>query len=255
MRRLHGRVALVTGAARGIGAGIAQRFADEGAVVVLADQADSAVVSTAVMIAADGGDATAVHLDVTSEATWRGVVDRLVATYGRLDILVNNAGVVVHGQLVDTSVDDYQRVIAVNQIGPFLGIRTVAPAMTNGGSIINVSSVRGLVGAVGLGAYTATKFAVRGMTKVAALELGQRGIRVNSIHPGAVATPGVLGQAVEDLQAIDQRFATQPIARIGRPSDVAGLAAFLASDDSAYCTGAEFVVDGGALAGSPAPLR
>jgi 3alpha(or 20beta)-hydroxysteroid dehydrogenase len=143
----------------------------------------------------------------------------------------------------------------VNHTGTFLGIKAVAPVMRaqGRGSIVNVSSVRGLSGANGLGAYVSSKFAVRGLTKVAALELGRHGIRVNSIHPGAVATAGMLGAAIDDLAAVDANFATQPIPRIGRPADVASMAVFLASDASAYCTGAEFVVDGGASAGVRRP--
>ncbi|MCU1395000.1 MAG: 3-alpha-hydroxysteroid dehydrogenase [Ilumatobacteraceae bacterium] len=254
--RLAGRVAIVTGAASGQGRAIAERFAHEGASVVVADVADER--GRAVCDALDAAleRARYVHLDVASPADWSATVALAVADFGRLDILVNNAGVVHHASLVDTTLDDFERVVRVNQTGPFLGMQSVVPAMTaaGGGSIVNISSVRGLSGANGLLAYTATKFALRGMTKVAALELGRHSIRVNSIHPGAIATEGVLGAAaLGDLAAIDANFAELPIPRIGRPDDIASLALFLASDESAYCTGAEFVADGGASAGVRRP--
>lgn len=247
MTSLTGRVAIVTGAAQGMGRAIAERFARDGARVVVTDVDDDA--GRAVAGAID--DAVFVHLDVGAVDDWTAAVARAIRQFGSLDVLVNNAGLVHHAALVDTTLDDFERVVRVNQTGPFLGMQAVVPAMkeAGGGSIINVSSVRGLSGANGLLAYTATKFALRGMTKVAALELGQFGIRVNSIHPGAVATEGVLGAAVDDLDSIDARFAELPLQRIGRPRDVASMAVFLAGDESSYCTGAEFIVDGGASAG------
>jgi 3alpha(or 20beta)-hydroxysteroid dehydrogenase len=250
--RLAGRVAIVTGAAQGQGRAIAARFAAEGALVVVADVADGRGRETAGSIAG----ARYAHLDVGDPGAWAALVEQTVADLGSIDVLVNNAGIVHHASLVDTTLADYERVVRVNQIGPFLGMQAVAPSMMSAGrgSIVNISSVRGLSGANGLLAYTATKFAVRGMTKVAALELGRHGIRVNSIHPGAIATEGVLGAgALGDLTAIDANFADLPIARIGRPDDVASLALFLASDESGYCTGAEFVADGGASAGVRRP--
>lgn len=251
MSSLAGRVAIVTGAAQGMGRAIAERFARDGARVVVTDVDDDA--GRAVADALDG--AVFCHLDVGSSDDWAAAVDMAVGELGSVDVLVNNAGLVHHAALVDTTLDAFERVVRVNQTGPFLGMQAVVPAMTSAGrgSIINVSSVRGLSGANGLLAYTATKFALRGMTKVAALELGQFGIRVNSIHPGAIATEGVLGDAIHDLDAIDARFTELPLQRIGRPTDVASMAVFLASDDSSYCTGAEFVVDGGATAGVRRP--
>ena len=255
MSRLAGKVAIVTGAAQGQGRAIAERFAREGARVIIGDIADDPGHSPAVAMTGTAMSMQFVHLDVTSERSWWSAVDGVESTHGRLDILVNNAGVVHHASLVETSLDDMERVIRVNQIGPFLGMKSVAAAMqrSGGGSIVNISSIRGLSGANGLIAYTATKFALRGMTKVAALELGHHGIRVNSIHPGAIATVGVLGAMIDDLDAVDARFAELPIPRIGRPEDIANLALFLASDESAYCTGAEFVADGGASAGVRRP--
>ena len=251
MSALAGRVAIVTGAAQGMGRAIAERFAREGARVVVTDVDDDAGRAVS-----DGLDGTVFcHLDVGSADDWTAAVERAVAELGSVDVLVNNAGLVYQAALVDTTLADFERVVRVNQTGPFLGMQSVVPAMraAGRGSIINVSSVRGLSGANGLLAYAATKFALRGMTKVAALELGQFGIRVNSIHPGAVATEGVLGESINDLDAIDARFTELPLQRIGRPSDVAAMAVFLASDESSYCTGAEFVVDGGATAGVRRP--
>ena len=247
MTSLTGKVAIVTGAAQGMGRAIAERFALEGARVVVTDVEDDE--GRAVAKPLDGS--VFFHLDVGSPGDWTAVVEYAVSQFGSVDVLVNNAGLVHQAALVDTTIADFERVVRVNQTGPFLGMQAVVPAMkaAGGGSIINVSSVRGLSGANGLLAYTATKFALRGMTKVAALELGRFGIRVNSIHPGAVATEGVLGAAIADLDSVDARFAELPIPRIGRPGDVAAMAVFLAGDESSYCTGAEFVVDGGASAG------
>ncbi|MCW2801396.1 MAG: 3-alpha(or 20-beta)-hydroxysteroid dehydrogenase [Aeromicrobium sp.] len=250
--RLAGRVAIVTGAAQGQGRAIATRFAAEGARVVVADVADE----RGKHLSGELAGAVFVHLDVGSPQDWAAAVEMAVSELGGVDILVNNAGLVHHASLAETTLEDYERVVRVNQIGPFLGMQAVvAPMSTAGaGSIVNVSSVRGLSGANGLLAYTATKFALRGMTKVAALELGRHGIRVNSIHPGAIATEGVLGAAaLGDLSDIDARFSELPIQRIGRPDDIASLALFLASDESSYCTGAEFVADGGASAGVRRP--
>jgi 3alpha(or 20beta)-hydroxysteroid dehydrogenase len=232
---LDGKVAIVTGGAGGIGGAIVDAFRAEGASVVVAD------------LDAPSG----FSMDVTDPDGWAKLAASTLDQHGRIDVLVNNAGIVHHAALEDTELADFERVMRVNLSGTFLGVKTVAPIMRaqGNGSIINVSSVRGLSGANGLGAYVSSKFAVRGLTKVAALELGRHGIRVNSIHPGAVATAGMLGGAVADLDAIDAHFVEQPIPRIGRPADIAGMAVFLASDAAGYCTGAEFVVDGGVSAG------
>ncbi len=247
--RLDGRAALVTGGAHGLGQAIVRAFVAEGARVVIADVDDEA--GTA--LATELGDAVRFeHLDVSSESEWQTVVDATVAALGGLDIGVNNAGIVVHGLLADTSLEDYERIVRINQVGTFLGLRTMAEAMKagGGGSLVNISSIRGMVGAAGLLAYTSTKFAVRGMTKAAALELGEFGIRVNSVHPGAVATR-LVGDV--DPEVLDERFASQPIGRIARPAEVAAMVVFLASDESSYSTGSEFVIDGGVSAGQARP--
>ena len=243
--RLDGKVALVTGGAHGLGQAIVRAFVAEGARVTVADVDDDAGRA----LAAELGDATRfVHLDVSVEQEWQDAVDRVVDQDGRLDVGVNNAGIVVHGLLTETSLEDYERIVRINQIGTFLGLRTMAGAMqeSGGGSLVNISSIRGMVGAAGLLAYTSTKFAVRGMTKAAALELGRFGIRVNSVHPGAVATR-LVGDVAPDV--LDERFATQPIGRIAQPAEVAAMVMFLASDESSYSTGSEFVIDGGVSAG------
>ncbi len=247
MGRLDGKVAIITGAARGQGEAEARRFVAEGASVVLGDVLDDVKA-----IAGDlGPDAIAVHLDVTDESGWNSAVDEVVSRFDRVDVLVNNAAIYRQGTpLVDLQLSDYRQVVEVNQIGVFLGMRAVAPVMTRagGGSIVNVSSVDGLTGHAGALAYVSSKFAVRGMTKVAALELGPAGVRVNSIHPGVIDTPMIAG--------LVDRFPTSriPAQRVGVPDDVASLALFLASDESGFCTGAEFVVDGGHTAGLGLPL-
>ncbi len=242
--RLSGKVALITGAARGQGAAAARRFVAEGARVMLTDVLDDQGKELAAELGAEY-----CHLDVSSEDEWAEAVAFTVQTFGDITVLVNNAGILHFSALADTTLADYQRVIGINQVGTFLGMRAVVESMTRagGGSIVNVSSVEGLGGMPYLVAYTASKFAIRGMTKVAAMELGQHGIRVNSVHPGAIDTPMIgeaLGRPV-DISPIGKKVALR---RVGQPEDVAGVVLFLACDDSAYCTGAEFVVDGGATA-------
>jgi 3alpha(or 20beta)-hydroxysteroid dehydrogenase len=243
--RLSGKVALITGAARGQGAEEARLFASEGASVVLTDVLDDDGKQAATEI---GSAATFHHHDVTSEAEWTSVVDAVLAEYGQLDVLVNNAGILAIAPLVLTTEAEYRRVIDVNQIGTFLGMKAVVPHMVERqqGSIINISSVAGLMGSPGMIAYGASKWAVRGMTKSVALEVAPFGVRVNSIHPGIIETPmleefekwGVMGAVMERV----------PVGRTADAREVANLALYLASDESVYSTGSEFVVDGGMTA-------
>ncbi|HEB89311.1 MAG TPA: glucose 1-dehydrogenase [Deltaproteobacteria bacterium] len=251
---LEGKVALISGAARGMGAEEARLFAREGAKVVLADVIDEEGGKTAAGI---GDAALYVHLDVTSESDWQTAIARTEEVFGRLDILVNNAGILRFNLLEQTPLEEYELVVRINQIGPFLGMKAAVPALrrAGGGSIVNISSLAGMQGVGGAIAYTASKFAVRGMTKVAAIELGPAGIRVNSVHPGGVATPMTRPFGGED-ESEDSSGYEGPIARIGRPEEVANLVLWLASDRSSYCTGSEFVIDGGEMAGDmPAALR
>lgn len=244
---LEGKVALISGAARGMGAEEARLFVAEGARVLLGDVLDEEGEKTAAAL----GDAVIYQrLDVTDEASWQSAVAKAESVFGKLDVLVNNAGVLGFGPIETTTREEYERVIRVNQIGPFLGMKSAIPALrrAGGGSIVNISSLAGMVGLAGAVSYVSSKFAVRGMTKVAALELGRDGIRVNSVHPGGVETPMTrpLGDRTDDAPAREYRT---PIARIGRPDEIAQMVLFLASDKSSYCTGAEFIVDGGDLAG------
>jgi 3alpha(or 20beta)-hydroxysteroid dehydrogenase len=246
MGRLDGRVALVTGAARGMGAAEARTFAAEGAQVVVADVLEA----EARALAEDIG-ALHVPLDVTSESDWQAAVQATTERFARLDVLVNNAGILHLAPIHETTAEAYRRVIEVNQVGVFLGMKTCAPVMGDGASIINVSSIDGLVGQAGGIAYVASKFAVRGMSKSAALELASRGIRVNSLHPGLVHTP-MTGQP-GDSPLRDAVIRQIPLGRGGRPEEVAELATWLASDASSYCTGAEWVIDGGLVTGHAVP--
>jgi 3alpha(or 20beta)-hydroxysteroid dehydrogenase len=256
MGRLDGRVALVSGGARGLGLAMAEAFVAEGASVMIGDVFDAEAEGVARGLGAAAGT---VHLDVTSEADWEAAVDVTRARFGHLDVLVNNAGTAEGAPLWETSLDSYRRVIEVNQVGVFLGMRAVVEAMTDAGrgSIINISSMDGLVGSPRIISYIASKWAVRGMTKAAAMELAPRNIRVNSIHPGNVhtllaSTPGQdRAQVREMMEAATRRHA--PMGRMGEASEIAKMAVFLASDDSSYSTGSEFVADGGFTAGYPSP--
>jgi 3alpha(or 20beta)-hydroxysteroid dehydrogenase len=263
MGRLEGKVAVVTGGARGMGEAEARLFAREGAAVVVADvlEADGAAV------AKDIGDRAAFEpLDVTDEDAWRRVLDATVAQFGTPDVLVNNAGILRATPILTADMADVRRIIDVNLVGTFLGLRVVGAAMvaSGRGSIINISSTAGLTGQSTIGAYVASKWGVRGLTKVAALEFGPSGVRVNSLHPGGMTTAmlGVTGfDALEEppargtvhddpaVAAVDAMVSRVPLRRAGRPVEVARMALFLASDEASYCTGMEFVVDGGSLAG------
>lgn len=243
--RLAGKTALITGAANGIGAAIARRFADEGADVLLTD----VDLEAATALAEQLGDAARAHeLDVSSEQEWERVLAWATADGGRVDVLVNNAGLFLAAPLMETSVEDFRRIQEVNQVGVFLGMRTIAPTMAaaGGGSIINVSSIAGLIGPPLLTAYVAGKWAVRGMTKTVAKELARSGVRVNSLHPGQIETDMHARQREATPQLIERLVAGIPMRRVGEPHEVAALAVFLASEESSYVTGSEFSVDGGA---------
>ena len=244
MGRLDGRVAVITGGARGQGAEEGRLFAQEGAIVVLADVLDEQGEQTAAELGVEYQ-----HLDVTSEQEWEAVVADVVARHGRLDVLVNNAAIWFGSKIISTDTAQYQKLIDVNQKGVFLGMRAVAPAMSaaKSGAIVNLSSVAGMIGAPTQVAYSASKFAVRGMTKIAAKELGRYNVRVNSIHPGFIDTD-MLAELPAFQRGDDKRMLRAvPLGRVGEARDVANLALFLASDESGYCTGQEFVCDGGML--------
>ena len=239
--RLEGKVALISGASKGQGEAEARLFLAEGAAVVLGDVLDTEGEAVAASL---GDRARYVHLDVTNEDDWQQAVRAAGDTFGGLDVLINNAGIIRIGMMADVSLDEYMSVINVNQIGCWLGMKSASAVMRSGGSIINISSMNGVMPGAGIMSYVASKFAIRGMTKAAALELGPKGIRVNSIHPGAILTD----MARAGLAGIPGNpLAKLPIPRIGEPEEVARLALFLASDESSYSTGSEFVIDGGWL--------
>lgn len=236
--RLADKVCLITGGARGQGAAEARLFAKEGARVWIADVLDAEGEELAAELAAEYR-----HLDVSDEDQWASVVADLVAEEGRVDVLVNNAGIFRSNRLIATSLDEFELVMAINCTGVFLGMRTVAPHMTEAakGSIVNISSLAGMRGAMRAIAYGASKWAVRGMTKTAAVELARSGVRVNSIHPGIIDTPmaALLGP---DTEKMIRRI---PLGRSAAAEEVARMALFLASDESSYSTGSEFIIDGG----------
>ena len=250
MGKLDGKVAIISGAARGQGEAEARLFADVGAAVVLGDILDDEGEAVAASIAESGGRALYHHLDVTEEGDWSAIVERANSEYGGLHVLVNNAGIGGASTFVeDTSLDDYMRVINVNQVGVFLGMRAAIPSIraSGGGSIVNVSSTAGLEGSPTLAAYASSKWAVRGLTRVGAMELAEDGIRVNSVHPGPIDTPLLRGAGIPP----EKWGRATPLGRVGTVDDMASLLLFLASDDSSFCTGAEFVIDGGMTAGRP----
>jgi len=241
--RLQDKVALITGGARGIGAETAVLFAAQGATVVIADVLDDVGETTA----STNDRISYRHLDVRSEDDWHGVVTAVVKEHGRLDVLVNNAGVDLTKKLSATTLADFEWLISINQIGTFLGMQAVSAASVAAEtpcSIVNISSVAGLEGVQNHAAYSATKFAVTGLTKAAAKEWGRYGIRVNSVHPGIIDSPMTEEQFVDpDLCARVER--NLPLRRLGQPIDIANMVAFLASDEASYCTGQAFTVDGG----------
>lgn len=239
MGKLDGKVAIVTGAAMGMGAADAEILASEGAIVIVTDvdEKDGTAIATKV-----GG--TFKHLDVADEKNWTELVAEVVAEHGKVDILINNAGILAITPVATTTLDEWNRVLAINLTGPFLGIRAVAPSMkaAGGGVIVNVSSTAGIMGYSNLSAYVSSKWGLRGLTKAAALDLGRDNIRVVSVHPGGIHTPMTAGMEGSDM------YASQPIPRIGEPEEVAKLVLYLVAD-ATYSTGTEFIVDGGATVG------
>jgi 3alpha(or 20beta)-hydroxysteroid dehydrogenase len=248
MGRLDGKVALITGGARGMGKSHVRHFVAEGARVVFGDILDDKGAYVAAKLGQQSCRYT--HLDVTSETDWAAAVALATEAFGHLDVLVNNAGILMFAPIADMPLADFRRVLEVNAVGCWLGMKAVIDPMTKagGGSIINISSIEGITGAAGLSAYSASKFAIRGMTKAAAQELGRLGIRVNSVHPGGVLTRMVLEQ--ENSGRDGSRFLDGlPLGRFAEPGEISRLVGYLASDESSYSTGSEFVADGGVLSG------
>lgn len=243
MTKLLNKVAIVTGGARGMGESHVRRFVEEGAKVVFTDINEE----VGEKLAAELGDnALFVKHDVTDEAGWQEVVEKTEAAFGPVNVLVNNAGISMSKSIADMSVEEYKKIIDINQVSVFIGIKAVLPSMqkAEGGSIVNISSMNGIVGgAVG---YTDSKFAVRGLTKAAALQVGHLGIRVNSVHPGVIETPMVTeGDAVEQIKEFAKHI---PMRRMAQSEEVTNMVLFLASEDSSYSTGSEFIIDGGLTA-------
>ncbi|MBQ0761355.1 MAG: glucose 1-dehydrogenase [Zhongshania sp.] len=248
MSRLAGKVAIVTGGARGMGAVTAKLFIEHGAKVIIADIIDEAGEALAASL---GDNARYVHADVSNEADWQTLISA-AESFGPLNILVNNAAVLHVASIADSDADDYMRVIKINQLGTYLGIRAAITPMkkAGSGSIINISSIDGLQAKNGLSAYVSSKWAVRGLSKSAAIELGPYNIRVNTVHPGGIFTAmhGAEGQT-EPSEQDNAFYIDHALPRVGLPVEVANMSLFLASDESSYSTGAEFLVDGGWQAG------
>ena len=249
MKRFENRTVIVTGGARGMGASHARGFIAEGANVVIADVVDQEGQS---LVDELGGRAIFSRLDVTSEADWAATVTAAENAFGPVSVLVNNAGIVHFARIADTEPADWSRVIDINLTGTYLGIRALAASMrkAGGGAIVNISSGAGMSGAFGLGAYVASKWGVRGLTKTAALELARDKIRVNSIHPGATRTTMAAQPDVEAVMAASVKNLAIP--RIAEPEELTRLVLFVASDEASFSTGSEFIADGGALLG-PVP--
>lgn len=247
--RVAGKVALISGGARGIGAATARLLAQEGAAVVIGDVLEEEGHETEAQIAEAGGQVLFVRLDVTSEDDWLHAIQTTVATFGKLDVLVNNAGISGRGTVEETNVEAWERVMAVNAKGVFLGTKLAIPEMrkAGGGSIINISSIYGMVGSETSASYHASKGAVRLFTKAAAVQYAKDGIRVNSVHPGFVDSP--MTERYHAIPEVRQdRLAKTPLGRLGTPQDIAPGILYLASDESSFVTGSELVIDGGMTA-------
>ena len=246
---LDGRVVIVSGAAGGQGAAEARLLVERGAKVLIGDVTDDPGQALAEEL---GESAVYCHLDVSQENDWRSALDLALGAFGAVNSLVNNAGIITPpAPITKTSPEQYRRVIEVNLVGAFLGIHVVAPSIVEagGGAIVNVSSVNGFVGGWGVAGYVSSKFALRGLTRVAALELARKGVRVNSVHPGPIDTPMLSQGLPPGLDAAEIMGRVTPAGRVGTVEEVASLVAFLLSDESSYCFGGEFVIDGGLLAG------
>ena len=250
MGRLDGKVALISGGARGQGATEARMLALEGASVVFGDILDDAGRQVEAQIRELGGEATYIHLDVTREEDWQAAVDTAVSAYGKLNVLVNNAGILIRKTLEETTSEDWDRIMSINAKGVFLGTRAAIPAMraAGGGSIVNISSTAGLVSSPsGSASYTATKGAVRLLTKSTAVQYAKEGIRCNSVHPGPIETD-MIQDSLNDPAAMAERMQRLPMGRVGKPEEVAYGVIYLASDESSFVTGSELVIDGGTTA-------
>jgi 3alpha(or 20beta)-hydroxysteroid dehydrogenase len=251
--RLAGKVAIVTGAARGIGESISKQLAAEGAKVLLADRRQELGEAVAKEIASQHpGAARFAALDVTSEKEWEAAVALARETFGGIDVLVNNAGIIRIRPLEECTLEEFRKVIDTNLVGTFLGMKAVLQSMRErgGGSIVNFSSPQGLEGRHGMPAYTASKFGIRGLTKTTALELGPHGIRVTAVIPGPTRTAMTQRKGWTD-EDYNRAYEGYPLRRMAQPEEIAALVVFLASDESSFCTGADFVADGGVTAGKP----
>jgi 3alpha(or 20beta)-hydroxysteroid dehydrogenase len=246
MGKFDGKVVLITGGARGMGAAHARAFVKEGARVAISD----ILVEEGEKLAAELGEQVKFyHHDVTNQAEWEAVVDDIENTFGPIHVLVNNAGIVLMKSILDMSEEEYRKVIDINQVSVFLGMKSVLPTMlkTKDGSIINISSLAGFRGSShGSVAYSASKFALRGMTKAVALEMAREGIRVNTVHPGLILTPMTVQKGAEEI--IEHLSKEIPMQRAAQPEEVTKLVMFLASSDSSFSTGSEYILDGGQLA-------
>lgn len=245
--KLLGKVALITGASMGMGRSHAELFIKEGAIVYIADINDKEGLETDKQL---GDRAHYVHLNVTDEDDWMNAMASIQEKYGKLDILVNNAGVSIFNSLADMSKEQYMKIIEINQLSAFLGMKYALPLLEKWTdvSIVNVSSIERMRGSAGGHGYVGSKFAVRGMTKAAALELASRNIRVNSVHPGGVETPMVLEAQGEQKRAIEAFKEVIPMKRMAKAEEISRLVVFLASNGASYSTGGEFIADGGILA-------